>query len=87
MKKQLIMTALGLALAGGVLATSANAAPISGSVGKSEVSTNLTQKAHYEGSRHHRHGWRKWRPRMFGYSRARSHHQRHQHHSHRRHYN
>lgn len=83
MKKQLIMAAMGVAMAFGVAGNSASAAPISAAgITVTDQSTSLAEKTHYRRHYHrhnHRHyGWRKWRPRMFGYSRHR-HYNRHYH--------
>lgn len=79
MKKQLIMAAVGLALASGIAATSASAAPLSAGIGASEKSTSLAEKTHYRRHYHSHRRWghRHWRPRMFGYLKHRHHHRRH----------
>jgi hypothetical protein len=81
MKKQLIMAAVGIALASGLAVTNASAAPISAGIGASEASTSLAEKVHYKRHYHNHHrrwGHRQWRPRMFGYLKHR-HHNRHHH--------
>lgn len=85
MKKQLIMAALGLAMAAGIT-SGANAAPISGgaAIASEAGSANLAQTVHYR--RHNHYGWRRWRPRMFGYMRHRHHHHHHRRHHHYRDY-
>lgn len=92
MKKYVIMTALALGLGNGAIATTASAAPLTPAAGISDASTSLADKVHYRRhhhryGRHHHHdrGWRRWRPRMFGYMKHRRHHHQHHHH-HRRHY-
>lgn len=86
MKKQLIMAAVALGLSGGALVSTANAAPLSPAAGITDASGSLTDKVHYRrdhqryGHHHHRdRGWRRWRPRMFGYYKHRHHHHRHHH--------
>lgn len=87
MKKLMIMAVVGLGLASGALATSANAAPVSPAAGITDASTSLAEKVHsrrddrHWGHHHHSdRGWRRWRPRMFGYQKRRHHHHSHHHH-------
>lgn len=82
--KNVIMAAIGLALAS-VVATGANAAPVMSGAGTGEAATALVQKAHYEGRHHHRSSHRNWRPRMFGYLRNRHYHHNHGHQHHHNH--
>jgi hypothetical protein len=92
MKKHLIMAALGLALAG-VTTAGANAAPISGNVAGATEASTAVEKVHYRRHNHHygehrhhrNHGWRRWRPQMFGYMKRRHHHHGHHHHHDHRH--
>ena len=85
MKKQLIMTAVALAMGAGIFASGASAAPVVAGIGASNASTSLAEKVHYR--QHHRHyGHRHWRPHLFGYLKKRHHHHHHHHHHNRRHH-